>query len=210
MDKMNLNDNFRNEGYYRSELEEEGRDRAQVRWFERRWSYMFNEYPSELLGNSAMRLEETVKKRMNENRVAWWLITLNVRDGTEINEMQVCIDKTVDKCWLRKWVYCWEWGKMNEHVHIHLICLKNKAKSTVIRELFSTWKHTMGSKEAINVRGFTNKDYDKVLKYINKDDIGTVDKRGHLGLDNLYYEHRDLYLDDEEKKEEEDIDLIMG
>lgn len=77
---------------------------------------------------------------------AHYFITISL-ETSSLEDIRKAIQRTLKKCWIvnNTWYYCIEQRgdsqeTMGRGLHIHLLILKNKRKSQVIRELAGTFK----------------------------------------------------------------------
>lgn len=147
-----------------------GRSRAIQRMFESVWQSHYRRNPDEL-GTKYSELLEEQQDELRSNKVTYWLITINPRCYPETTDtaFKHAINKFLAKVWLRSYIGTVEFGKKQIHPHFHVLLKKNKPKSEVIRETFSTFKDLCGDKASIDVRPIREKDHEKTLEYITKD-----------------------------------------
>lgn len=128
-----------------------------------------------------------------------WLITINPSNDIDIGDFSHAVLHIVcQKVWMCDWSLTFECGNENDHPHAHIVCVNNKAKSQVIREVYNSIKDFCLNKECIDVRIV---DRAKAIKYITKNDDNSVKMRKKYKLDAIYTEKLD-------KSELKEVDLL--
>lgn len=115
------------------------------------------------------KIQKITKKKTKINA---YLITINSKTNTSIEDLVKCVDRAKVKKWIALTKYCYEQRsetiKEFKGFHCHMLVIGNrkKYKTDIINEFFNTCKN-IATKGAINVKYLkTQKDVDKVTSYI--------------------------------------------
>lgn len=128
--------------------DQEGKWRAEVRLFEKAYTtLMLNGHgvPTKLA-----KVMEAAKFAVECNNSCFWYIVIMFNADTEAD-----IEKVMEKLVSKKWIgyYWWsiEWSPEKAIPHVNLLISKNKCKSHVLREVYSTVKNYVKCMECINI-----------------------------------------------------------
>lgn len=95
-----------------------------------------------------------LKKQSKRRRYIF--VTVNVKPGTTLEDLQSKMVKFISKKWVTDLVYTFEQRSEDinnvDGLHTHmLVYIPKKRPSEVNREIYSTFKHIVGTKKSINV-----------------------------------------------------------
>jgi hypothetical protein len=129
-----------------------------------------------LFGNSDLQkvYDEAQALRTEECKDQYYFITICPYEDLEFSKFLKVMDKVLKKKWFQRYIYVYEQrqhedGKQYFGMHTHIIVQRSGTtnKSEAIREIFSTCKSIVGSKQSIDVKLLkTQHDLDVRLNYI--------------------------------------------
>jgi len=169
-----------------------GRDKAYEGICRSYWSDYIKENVDECILHADMK--EWAEKKFQKGKACIFMITVNPRSDVKINDLHMRMKKALKKCYIEKWMYCYEWRNEDEglHAHIRILSSKKKKKSEVQREFHNTFKHLVESVLCVNViYGVKDNafiDYVKGIKDGHLKDNAKYDRlmREDLGLKDWY------------------------
>lgn len=127
--------------------------------------------------------EKLVALREKATRAFWSIITIRPRDGCEAHVLQQCVEKVVEKCWLRDkcfWVFeqkGTDEGEIGRGLHAHILFKlegvkhgkKQKTKGQVASEVYDTCKRVADmdiEEQCIDVTVGKKEDLENAVNYL--------------------------------------------
>lgn len=122
----------------------------------------------ELLGPDYIALLEAVGKAKRISQKPYAFITINPFPDVEPIEFEDCVERIVNKKWIRD-IYSYSYERDDkDRLHVHMIVYRgNKPKSEIIREIYNVVKDIVGDKACIDVENIAQ-GVRKVYDYCHK------------------------------------------
>lgn len=157
------------------------------------WQLCSYNYHDEL--NKILKIGRYRYLRKIKNNCNHYFITISLPHITDIEALVRIMERVVMKKWIQNntWYYTYEQRGETEEtcgegLHIHLLILKNKRKSQVIREISNTFKI---AKNYVDVReGKTEQSYNTRLEYLKGKKIDS--KLDRVYIDRLFRQKKNL------------------
>lgn len=90
--------------------------------------------------------------KKNTSRYRYILLTVNFKEGVDINDVLKKIEKCLTKRWIVNYMWCLEWRDLNKGMHCHMrLEIKGGKQSYRCKgEVYNTFKHLVGNKNHIH------------------------------------------------------------
>lgn len=104
------------------------------------------------------KMKEYMKARRG-SRYRWILLTVNVKEGTDLHLLMKKSEKCSKKIWIKHAEWCYEWREVCTGLHMHMAIEVDdevkKKPSEMRRECYNTFKHLIGNPQHVNMK-FSN------------------------------------------------------